>query len=112
MIDNSPVYIKLEEVKGEKTGSLYTGEFTIKKFLTQKERIDATRLAESLARGIERSPADLEYVTMIAHLAFHVISAPAWWGDKGLDLYDREPAWALSDKLIEVQNPKESQAPA
>lgn len=105
MIDNSPVFIRLEDVKGEKTGTSYTGEFKVKKYLNHKESTDATRLAEQLLRGIERSEERIAFLSTLAHLAFHIIEAPDWWGDNGLDLLDKEPVWVLAEKLSLVQQP-------
>jgi len=99
MIDNSPVYIQLENVIGERTGASYSGEFKVKRFLNQRETTDAARLAENFLRGIERNEERLAFLSDLAHLAFHILEAPSWWGENGLDLLDKEPVWVLAEKL-------------
>lgn len=105
MINNDPIYITLDNVVGERTKAKYQGTFTLKKYLTNKEKLDASRLAEALARNIERSEVNLEFASIVAALSFHIVEAPKWWGDKGLDLYDREPVYVLSEELEKIINP-------
>lgn len=105
VLDNGPFFIRLENVVGEKTGQIYNGEFQVKKYLTNREGTDVTRLAESLCVGISRSQEQIVFLSTLANLAFHVVKAPAWWGDKGFDLKDKEPVWNLGDQLLELQKP-------
>lgn len=111
-MNDNVIFIRLENVKGERTGTLYNGEFQVKKYLKNRESADATRLAETLCRGIERDVELINLLTTVAHLAFHIEKSPDWWGDKGLDLSDKEPIWALAEQLVKEQKPKEESAPA
>jgi hypothetical protein len=112
-MDNGLFYLRLENVTGEKTGTVYNGEFQVKKYLTNREGIDVSRLTETLCAGIVRNESQIIFLTTLANLAFHVVKAPDWWGDRGFDLLDKEPVWQLGDKLLELQKPpkKEEVAP-
>lgn len=105
MIENGPFFLQLEDVVGERSGDIYKGEFQVKKYLTNRERSDVARLTEGWIRGIERNQEEITFLSTLAHLAFHVVKAPLWWGDKGFDLIDREPVWKLADLLLELQKP-------
>lgn len=105
-ISNEPIYITLDGCKGKVTGADYSeGQFLVKLFLTHREKSDVIRLTEMLLRNIERNQNAIQFYSAIAQLAFHITEAPAWWGDRGLELYDAEPVWALMDKIYELQNP-------
>jgi len=110
--DNGPFYLRLEGVVGEKTGQTYNGEFHVKKYLTNREGTDVARLTEALCVGITRNQDQIVFLTTLANLAFHVIKAPEWWGDKGFDLKDKDPVWKLGELLLELQKPPKVDTPA
>jgi hypothetical protein len=66
MFSNDPVWIDMEVV-GELTGEKYFGRFQIKRYLTNRERGDAVRFAETLCRGIEN---DANMRTLLTTSAF------------------------------------------
>lgn len=111
MMDNGPFFLRLEDVEGERTGTKYNGEFQVKKYLTNREGIDVARLIESLCTGIVRNQDQIIFISTLASLAFHVIKAPAWWGDRGFDLSDKEPVWKLAELLLELQKPPAKDPP-
>jgi hypothetical protein len=105
-IGNDPVYVTLDGCVGKVTGTNYAeGQFLLKPFLTHKEKADTIRLTELLLRNIERNQDAIMFYSAIAQLAFHIVEFPSWWTDRGLDLYDSEPVWALLEKVSEIQNP-------
>jgi hypothetical protein len=106
-ISNEPVYVTLDGCKGSNTGADYSeGQFLVKKYLSHREKNDVIRLTELLLRNIERNKDAILFYSALSQLAFHVVECPAWWGDKGMDLFDTEPVWALMDKIYELQNPE------
>jgi hypothetical protein len=105
-VSNEPVYVCLDGCKGSDTGFDYSdGQFLIKKYLTHREKNDVIRLTELLLHNIERNQDAILFYSAIAQLAFHIVEAPEWWGDKGMDLIDREPVWALMERIYNLQNP-------
>jgi hypothetical protein len=108
-IDNSPSFVSIEDVKGETTGTVFNGKFKVKPYITNRERSDVARLMDDLANGIITDTSQRVLLSTIAHLSFHVVEAPDWWGDMGLDLVDQEPIYALSDKVKELQNPAKAE---
>ena len=116
-VNNEPIYVCLDGCKGGVTGADYSeGQFLIKKYLTHREKSDVIRLTELLLRNIERNQEAILFYSAIAQLAFHVVESPEWWGDKGMDLLDGEPVWALMEKVYKLQNPesekKDAEKPA
>ena len=108
-INNEPIYVTLDGCKGALTGADYAeGQFLIKPYLTHREKNDVLRLTELLLQKIERNQDAILFYSAIAQLAFHIVEAPSWWGDKGLDLVDTEPVWALMQEIYKLQSPKAS----
>lgn len=108
MIGNEPVWIEVN-CKGD-SGANYFGRFRIKKYLSHKERSDAVRMAELLCRGITQ---DISFRTLLSTVAFlncHITETDAvWWngadGQKGMDLTDEEPVWAIAEEINKAQKP-------
>lgn len=109
---SDPIYLQLENEKGESTGKLYSGEFKLVKYLTNKERGDVSRYLEFLAKEIDRDTNVLLLYQAVAHLKVHVVEAPSWWkeSDHGMKLLDTAPVFAIYGKLIESQKPPEAEA--
>lgn len=113
-ITNKEQWIEVD-VEGEATGDKYFGKFLIKPYLTHAERSDAVRLSERLARGIDRSQAEIGFLTVLSFVKFHIIESDAAWWTKdsgGLDLYDENPIYEISKKIGELQKPKKKTEPA
>ena len=113
MVSREPRWVEVK-CKGEITGAEFFGRFSVKPYLTHKERADAIRLGELLSRGIEDKNQRLFHLTL-AFLAFHVAETDAaWWklddkddACKGLGLCDEEPVWAISAEVRKLQKPEE-----
>jgi len=109
MINNDPIWIDIDCV-GETTKERYYGRFQIKKYLTNKEKADVYRTANTISVGIQ-NVSEIGFLHNLAFLEKHVISSDAsWWKTKdgetpGLDLLDEKPIYELSNKIYEVQNP-------
>jgi hypothetical protein len=108
MINNSNDFLSMENVEGERTKKKYTGRFTVKRYLVFKEKVDVARLNGVLGAGVT-DDAMLDLISAYAHLAFHIVEAPKWWGDRGLDLEDTAPVWWLIDKVLELQKPTQEE---
>ena len=112
MLDNNPIFIDVDSVTGETTGTVYPGgQFKIVRYLTLAQKLDASRLMESQAKGIDRDLRALDLAGELAFLTFHIIDAPAWWPKNGLGLLDEAPVWAVSAKVREAQKPPEVSKP-
>lgn len=112
---NDPKWVDLD-VKGERSGKQFRGNFKLKPYLAHKESADASRLAEMYRRGIQDDWDQRTFLTLLAYLKFHVIETDAvWWkAESGLDLIDRDPVITLGEKLSEVQgvkNEKDAEPP-
>lgn len=108
MVDNSPKWVDVKAV-GDYSGTEYFGRFSLKPYLTHKERLDALRLADVYCRGIS-DPVARQLYTNTAFLKFHIIKTDAtWWKDDGLDMYgDETPVYAICEQLKSLQKPKDA----
>jgi hypothetical protein len=114
MINNEPVWIDVDCV-GETTGDKIFGRFQVKRYLTHRERAEATRLAETYCRGIVDDLSQRAFLTTLAFLTYHVVDSDAkWWtgadpkengSENGLSMIDEKPIWDLAKKIKELQKP-------
>ena len=108
-VNNEPKWVDFEST-GEFTGEKYFGRFCIKPYLTNAERADVARLAETYCRGITEDATQRGFLTTLAFLKFHLVETDAkWWVNSGLDMFDEAPAYALAAKVSEVQKPKKAE---
>jgi hypothetical protein len=111
MLSTEPKWIEIN-VEGETTKKKYFGKFQIKPFLTHKERSEATRLAERYMMGIETTMEQRMFLGTLALVTYHIVSVEGeveWWKEKGLDLYDEAPIYALSAEVAKIQKPQEKE---
>jgi len=110
MNKNEPQWADIDVV-GELTGKRYFGRFSMKRYLTHRERAEAVRLAETLCRGIQSDTTFRTLLSTIAFLGVHIVEVDAkWWTEsgedvKGLELEDEAPIWALAKQINEIQKP-------
>ena len=110
MIDNAPVWTEINCV-GETTGSTYFGRFELKKYLSNREKSDISRLFEAYVRGISEDIPQRSLLYALAQLNFHIVSTDAtWWVEKGMDLLDDEPVVQLMSELRKHQTKKDEKA--
>lgn len=89
---------------GETTGTKYFGRFEIKKYLTQKEKGEASRLYDKYVYGITEDVGQRAVYHTLAQLAQHIVSTDAaWWQEGGMDLKDDAPVIELLKQLRERQ---------
>ena len=113
MLKNNPQWVDVK-TDGENTGLEYFGRFSVKPFLSHKERSDAVRLAEAYCRGIRDDMNMRNFLTTQAFLKFHVVESDAdWWSEDGtMDTLDENPVYAIAEKIRDVQDsfkPKKDQ---
>jgi hypothetical protein len=104
-INNDTVWIDVK-CKGEITDTEYFGRFSVKRYLTHRERGDAVREGEVLCRGLEDLAMKTFYMAA-AFIAANVVDSDAAWykKDRGLDLVDEQPIWAISAEIRKLQKP-------
>lgn len=111
MLSTEPKWIEIN-VDGEITKKKYYGRFQIKPFLTHKERAEATRLAEKYMMGIDTTIEQRMFLGTLALVTYHIIATDGevdWWKEKGLDLYDEAPIYALSAEISKMQKPESTE---
>lgn len=106
MLNNEPVWIEVN-CKGEVSKTAYFGRFSVKPYLTMRERSEVSRLFETYTRGITEDVGQRAVLYALSQLAFHIVETDAtWWKEKGLDLVDEEPIVQLLAQLKKVQDPE------
>lgn len=106
-VNNGPVWVEAK-CKGEITGVDFFGRFSVRRYLTHKERGEAVRYGEVLCRGIEDVALRAFYMTM-AFVDAHVIESDAvWYAERGMDLVDEQPIWSISSEIRKLQKPAEA----
>jgi hypothetical protein len=110
MLSLEPRWIEIN-VDGENTGKKYFGKFQVKPFLKVKEKAEAVRLAERYMLGIETTISQREFLTTLALVTYHIVSDDSveWWKEKGLDLYDEAPIYAIASEIKKMQTPPEQE---
>lgn len=113
MVGNELVWVEVD-IKGE-DGVHYFGRFSVKKYLTHRDRAEAVRSAELLCRGIQQDINFRAFLSTVAFLNIHVKETDAKWWTKdeegdicGMNLTDESPVWELASKIKEAQKPPEA----
>lgn len=105
-INLSPVSFVID-VRGDVTGEAYKGNFSVKRFLSQRDRIQKDSIRRTLL-GLDADQASVDAAIraeMLSHLSVSVSDSPLWWKESnaGLDLYDDNVVIQLYEKTAEAQ---------
>lgn len=95
------------DTKGELTDRQYTGVFTIKSRLTQRDFLlqDQFRRDNLGTNTQDASPGAIGIATAVSHLRVRILKAPKWWTDSdgGLDLEDGNILAEVYYKAVETE---------
>lgn len=95
------------DLKGDATGEAYQGNFSVKRFLSQRDRIQKDGVRRNLL-GLDADQASVDAAIraeMLSHLSVSISDSPTWWKESnaGLDLYDDNVVVELYKKTAEAQ---------
>lgn len=91
---------------GDTTGEKYTGSFTVRLFLTPRQKLEISKIRNSIAPGITDSrTSDWQRAEVMAQLMVRVEKAPKWWenSDGGADLVDENVVVDVFNAIVDAE---------
>lgn len=93
---------------GDKTGTKWHGEFTVKTLLSHRDELRRDQLRRELLGGVNpefASIRSLNQADVFSDLAVRIIKSPSWWAESsgGLDLSDDNVVATVYSKTMDAE---------
>lgn len=106
---NNSVTVNIHII-GDRTGNVYTGEVTIRKFLSHRQMLQKDQLLREYLKGDNvQISGQVARADQLSTCQTGIEKAPDWWKESngGLDLYDDNVLVELFEQVFKVQKEAE-----